>query len=69
MSGLITWFCVAVISAVFFWFCREEYKLFRIKNVIFNLIGKENILDAIKATKIAVIGDNYRNTICIDTAD
>ena len=69
MSGLVTGLCVAVICAVFLWFCREEYKLFRIKNVIFNLIGKENILDAIKDTKIAEIGENYRNTIYIDTVN
>lgn len=68
MSELITWLCVAVISAVFIWFCREEYKLFRIKNVIFALIGKENILEAIEGTKIAELGENYSNTICIETA-
>ncbi|MGN0068013.1 MAG: MotA/TolQ/ExbB proton channel family protein [Bacteroides sp.] len=69
MSGLITWFCVAVICAVFLWFCREEYKLFRIKNAIYALIGKENILDTIQTTKMAEIGENYRKTIRIDTVD
>lgn len=67
MSGFVTWASCAVIAIIFLYFCCEEFKLYRIKEVIKQLLDKENILDAIKGTKIAPLGDNYSKTINIAT--
>ena len=68
MTGIVTWASAAVIVFVFLLFGWEEVKLYRIKEVIKKLLGSNNVLDAIKKTKIVELGEKYRETIDIETA-
>lgn len=68
MTGILTWASAAVIVFVFLLFGWEEVKLYRIKEVIKKLLGSNNVLDAIKKTKIVELGEKYRETIDIGTA-
>lgn len=69
MTGFITWASVAVIVIVFGLFSNEELKLYRIKEALKQLLENDNVLDAIKDTKMASIGENYSKTISIETTD
>lgn len=67
MSEFVTWASVAIIVMVFLYFCWEEIKLYRIKEGLNKLLNKDSILDSIRETKIAMLGENYAKTINIDT--
>lgn len=68
MSGLVTLFIGAIIIGFFLWFFVEEIKIYRINNTIYSLLQKEEILESMRETKLAQLEENYRNTICIETA-
>lgn len=69
MSNFTTWASAAVIIIVFLLFCKEEYKLYNIKEAIKKLLNKDNILDSLKETKIAPLAETYSRTINIETHD
>lgn len=69
MSDLTTWASAAVIIIVFLLFCKEEYKLYNIKEAIKKLLNNDNILDSLKETKIAPLAETYSKTINIETHD
>lgn len=69
MSDFTTWASVAVIIIVFLLFCKEEYKLYYIKEAIKKLLNNDNILDSLKETKIAPLAETYSKTINIETHD
>lgn len=63
MSDFTTWASAAVIIIVFLLFCKEEYKLYYIKEAIKKLLNNDNILDSLKETKIAPLAETYSKTI------
>lgn len=67
MSDFVTWASVAGIIIVFLLFCKEEYKLYDIKDTIKKLLKNDNILDSLKETKIAPLAESYSKTIYIET--
>ena len=67
MTGIITWASAAVIILIFLLFGWEEVKLYRIKEAIKKLLGNDNVLESIKETKIAELGEKYIETINIET--
>lgn len=67
MSDFTTWASAAVIIIVFLLFCKEEYKLYNIKEAIKKLLNNDNILDSLKETKIAPLAETYSKTINIET--
>lgn len=69
MSDFTTWASAAVIIIVFLLFCKEEYKLYYIKEAIKKLLNNDNILDSLKETKIAHLAETYSKTINIETHD
>lgn len=69
MSDFTTWASPAVIIIVFLLFCKEEYKLYYIKEAIKKLLNNDNILDSLKETKIAPLAETYSKTINIETHD
>lgn len=69
MSDFTTWASAAVIIIVFLLFCKEEYKLYNIKEAIKKLLNNDNILDSLKETKIAPLAKTYSKTINIETHD
>ena len=69
MSDITTWASAAVIIIVFLLFCKEEYKLYNIKEAIKKLLNNDNILDSLKETKIAPLAETYSKTINIETHD
>lgn len=69
MSDFTTWASAAVIIIVFLLFCKEEYKLYNIKEAIKKLLNNDNILDSLKETKIAPLAEIYSKTINIETHD
>lgn len=69
MSDFTTWASAAVIIIVFLLFCKEEYKLYNIKEAIKKLLNNDNILDSLKETKIAPLAETYSKTINIETQD
>ena len=69
MSDFTTWASAAVIIIVFLLFCKEEYKLYSIKEAIKRLLNNDNILDSLKETKIAPLAETYSKTINIETHD
>lgn len=69
MSDFTTWASAAVIIIVFLLFCKEEYKLYNIKEAIKKLLNNDNILDSLKETKIAPLAETYSKTIIIETHD
>ena len=69
MTGIVTWASAAVIILVFFLFGWEEVKLYRIKEAIKKLLESNNVLDSIKETKIAELGEKYNESINIETED
>ena len=69
MSDFVTWASAAIITIVFLVFCKEEYKLYRIKEAIKKLLVNDNILDSLKQTSIAPIAETYSKSINIDTQD
>lgn len=69
MSDFETWASAAVIIIVFLLFCKEEYKLYNIKESIKKLLNNDNILDSLKETKIAPLAETYSKTINIETHD
>lgn len=69
MSDFTTWASAAVIIIVFLLFCKEEYKLYNIKEAIKKLLNNDNILDSLKETKIAPLAETYGKTINIETHD
>lgn len=69
MSDFTTWASAAVIIIVFLLFCKEEYKLYYIKEAIKKLLNNDNILDSLKETKIAPLAETYSKTINIETHD
>lgn len=69
MSDFTTWASAAVIIIVFLLFCKEEYKLYNIKEAIKKLLNNDNILDSLKETKIAPLAETYSKTINIETHD
>lgn len=69
MSDFTTWASAAVIIIVFLLFCKEEYKLYNIKEAIKKLLNNDNILDSLKETKIAPLAETYSKTINIEIHD
>lgn len=69
MSDFTTWASAAVIIIIFLLFCKEEYKLYSIKEAIKSLLNNDNILDSLKETKIAPLAETYSKTIIIETHD
>lgn len=69
MSDFTTWASAAVIIIVLLLFCKEEYKLYNIKEAIKKLLNNDNILDSLKETKIAPLAETYSKTINIETHD
>ena len=69
MSDFTTWASAAAIIIVFLLFCKEEYKLYNIKEAIKKLLNNDNILDSLKETKIAPLAETYSKTINIETHD
>ena len=69
MSDFTTWASAAVIIIIFLLFCKEEYKLYSIKEAIKRLLNNDNILDSLKETKIAPLAETYSKTIIIETHD
>ena len=69
MSDITTWASAAAIIIVFLLFCKEEYKLYNIKEAIKKLLNNDNILDSLKETKIAPLAETYSKTINIETHD
>lgn len=69
MSDFTTWASAAVIIIVFLLFCKEEYKLYNIKEAIKKLLNNDNILDSLKGTKIAPLAETYSKTINIEAHD
>lgn len=69
MSDFTTWASAAVIIIVFLLFCKEEYKLYNIKEAIKKILNNDNILDSLKETKIAPLAETYSKTIIIETHD
>lgn len=69
MSDFTTWASAAVIIIVFLLFCKEEIKLYNIKEAIKKLLNNDNILDSLKETKIAPLAETYSKTINIETHD
>ena len=69
MSDFTTWASAAAIIIVFLLFCKEEYKLYSIKEAIKRLLNNDNILDSLKETKIAPLAETYSKTIIIETHD
>lgn len=69
MSDFTTWASAAVIIIVFLLFCKEEYKLYNIKEAIKKILNNDNILDSLKETKIAPLAETYSKTINIETHD
>lgn len=69
MSDFTTWASAAVIIIVFLLFCKEEYKLYNIKEAIKKLLNNDNFLDSLKETKIAPLAETYSKTINIETHD
>ena len=69
MTGIVTWASAAVIILVFLLFGWEEVKLYRIKEAIKKLFESNNVLDSIKETKIAELGEKYNESINIETED
>lgn len=69
MSDFTTCASAAVIIIVFLLFCKEEYKLYNIKEAIKKLLNNDNILDSLKETKIAPLAETYNKTINIETHD
>ena len=69
MSDFTTWASAAVIIIIFLLFCKEEYKLYNIKEAIKKLLNNDNILDSLKETKIAPLAETYSKTINIETHD
>ena len=67
MTGIITWASATVIILVFLLFGWEEVKLYRIKEAIKKLLERNNVLDSIKETKIAELGEKYNESINIET--
>ena len=69
MTGIVTWASAMVIILVFLLFGWEEVKLYRIKEAIKKLLESNNVLDSIKETKIAELGEKYNESINIETED
>ena len=69
MSNIITYISIGAIIIVFLLFCKEEYKLYNIKEAIKKLLNNDNILDSLKETKIAPLAETYSKTINIETHD
>ena len=69
MTGIVTWASAMVIILVFLLFGWEEVKLHQIKEAIKKLLESNNILDSIKETKIAELGEKYNESINIETED
>lgn len=69
MSDFTTWASAAVVIIVFLLFCKEEYKLYNIKEAIKKLLNNDNIFDSLKETKIAPLAETYSKTINIETHD
>lgn len=69
MSDITTWASAAAIIIVFLLFCKEEYKLYNIKEAIKKLLNNDNILYSLKETKIAPLAETYSKTINIETHD
>lgn len=67
MTEIVTWISAAAIVIVFLFFSMEEFKLYQIKEAIKKLLDSNNVLDSIKETKIAVLGEKYCETINIQT--
>lgn len=67
MSEFVTIASSLIIILVFFLFGWEEIKLYRIKEILVKLVESENILDSIKKSKIAVLGEKYEKSINIET--
>lgn len=68
-SLLVTWISTAIILFVFFWFGKEEYKLYKTKTIFKKLIGQSNLLDLLKTqTKIVSVVENYQKSITIETS-
>lgn len=67
MSEFVTIASSLIIILVFFLFGWEEIKLYRIKEILVKLVENENILDSIKKSKIAVLGEKYEKSINIET--
>ncbi len=69
MTNIITWASVAVIIIAFGYFSKEEFKLYRINEALKQLLGNDDILDAVKNTNMAKLGENYSKTINIQTQE
>ena len=69
MSDFTTWASAAIIVIVFLLFCKEEYKLYTIKEAIKKFLKNDNILDSLKETKMAPLAETYSKSINIDTSN
>ena len=69
MTEIATWALTTVIVFFFLLFGWEEVKLYRIKEAIKKLLESNNVLDSIKETKIAELGEKYNESINIETED
>lgn len=69
MSNFATWASVAVIILVFLLFCKEEYKLYNIKNAIKKHLDNDKVLVSLKGSLIAPLAEAYSKTISIDARD
>ena len=67
MTEIATWALTTVIVFFFLLFGWEEVKLYRIKEAIKKLLESNNVLDSIKETKIAELGEKYNESINIET--
>ena len=65
MTEIATWALTTVIAFFFLLFGWQEVKLYRIKEAIKKLLESNNVLDSIKETKIAELGENNNEIINI----
>ena len=67
MTEIATWALTTVIAFFFLLFGWQEVKLHQIKEAIKKLLESNNVLDSIKETKIAELGEKYNESINIET--
>lgn len=67
MSNIITYASIAIIFIVFVYFLIEEIKLYYIKSILVKLQDCNDILDSIKKSKIAHLGEKYEKSLIIET--
>lgn len=67
--NIITIISLIVIAGVFIFFIWEEWRLYQLKESIYNCVLEDKILESLKDTELKPIVERYEDSININTAD